>query len=138
MLMIYGLFPFELRTLPFQKMSETIQYRYPSNNRFGERPATQFAGIGESKITLSGVLYPEITGGRVSLELYKRQADLGIAWPLINGSGMLLGFYVNESIQTDREEFFSDGAPRKIEFTFTLKKVDPPDWIPGASILKLL
>lgn len=138
MLMIYGLFPFELRTIPFQKMSETTQYRYPSNNRFGERPATQFAGIGESKITLSGVLYPEITGGRVSLELYKRQADFGIAWPLINGSGMLLGFYVNESIHTDREEFFSDGTPRKIEFTFTLKKVDPPDLIPGANILKLL
>lgn len=138
MLMIYGMFVFELKTIPFQKMSETINYRYPSNNRFGERPATQFVGVGEEKITLSGVLYPEVTGGRVSLELYKRQADFGIAWPLINGSGILLGFYVNESIQTDREEFFNDGTPRKIEFTFSLKKVDPPKVIPGADILKLL
>lgn len=132
------MFVFELKTIPFQKMSETINYRYPSNNRFGERPATQFVGVGEEKITLSGVLYPEVTGGRVSLELYRRQADLGISWPLINGSGILLGFYVNESIQTDREEFFNDGTPRKIEFTFSLKKVDPPDVIPGADILKLL
>lgn len=132
------MFVFELKTIPFQKISETINYRYPSNNRFGERPATQFVGIGEEKITLSGVLYPEVTGGRVSFELYRRQADLGIAWPLINGSGILLGFYVNESIQTDREEFFSDGSPRKIDFTFSLKKVDPPEVIPGADILKLL
>lgn len=138
MLMIYGMFVFELRTIPYQKLSETIHYRYPSSNRFGERPATQFVGIGEEKIVLSGVLYPEITGGRVSLELYKRQADLGIAWPLINGSGIFLGFYVNESIQTDKEEFFNDGAARKIEFTFSLKKVDPPAIIPGGDILKLI
>lgn len=138
MLMIYGMFVFELKTIPFQKMSESINYRYPANNRFGERPATQFVGIGEEKITLSGILYPEVTGGRVSLELYKRQADLGIAYPLINGSGILLGFYVNETIQTDKEEFFSDGAARKIEFTFSLKKVDPPEVIPCADIIKLL
>lgn len=136
--MIYGMFVFELKTIPFQKMSESINYRYPSNNRFDKRPATQFVGIGEEKITLSGVLYPEVTGGRVSLELYKRQADLGISYPLINGSGILLGFYVNESIQIDKEEFFSDGTARKIEFTFNIKKVDPPDWIPFADIIKIL
>lgn len=132
------MFAFELKSIPFQKISESIQYRHPANNRFGERPSVQFVGIGEEKITLSGVLYPEITGGRVSLELYRRQADLGIAYPLINGTGILLGFYINESIQTDKEEFFHDGAARKIEFTFSLKKVDPPDFIPGADILKLL
>lgn len=92
MLMIYGMFVFELKTIPFQKISETINYRYPSNNRFGERSATQFVGVGEEKITLSGVLYPEVTGGRVSLELYRRQVDLGIAWTFINGSGLLLDF----------------------------------------------
>ncbi|WP_392565131.1 phage tail protein [Utexia brackfieldae] len=138
MLMIYGMFAFELKSIPFQKMSESVQYRYPTNDRFAERPAVQFVGIGEEKITLSGVLYPELTGGRVSLELYRRQSDLGIAWPLINGSGILLGFYINESIQTDKEEFFFDGAARKIEFTFSLRKVDPPAVIPGADILKLL
>lgn len=138
MLMIYGLFVFELRTLPFQKMSESISYRFPSNNRFGKRPAVQFAGVDEEKITLSGILYPEVTGGRVSLELYKRQADFGLGLPLINGSGVPLGFYVNESIQTEREEFFSDGTPRKIEFTFTLRKVDIPDFLPGAKLLQLL
>ncbi len=37
-------------------------------------------------LTLSGVLMPEITGGRLSLLALEQMAEQGKAWPLIEGS----------------------------------------------------
>lgn len=138
MMMIYGVFVFELKTVPFQTLSEEVSYRYPTNQRFGERPAVQFAGLGEEKITLSGTLYPEITGGRLSLELFKRQCEFGYGLPLISGNGAVWGFYIVESFKVDREEFFKDGTAKKMSFTFALKKVDPPENISFSNLLKLI
>jgi len=132
------MFVFELKTLPVQSISESVEYRFAKNQRFLERSSLQFTGVEQESITLTGILYPEITGGRVSLELFRRQADLGVALPLINGSGLLLGFYVTESIQSEKSELFADGAPRKITFTFSLKKTDPPPFLPQQKLLKML
>ncbi len=41
-------------------------------------------------LTLSGVLMPEITGGRLSLLALEQMAEQGKAWPLIEGSGTIL------------------------------------------------
>lgn len=49
----------------------------PSNSRVGARPSYQFVGVGEEVMTLSGVLMPEITGGRISLELLEKMGDTG-------------------------------------------------------------
>jgi len=130
MLMIYGLFVFELKTISYQSFDE-------SNARFNSRDALQFTGIESETISLNGTLYPEITGGRISLELFRRQADLGAGLPLINGSGLLLGFYVVETLQSTKSEFFKDGAARKIEFTVSLKKTDPPQILTTGKFSKL-
>lgn len=63
MLMVLGLFVFERFTLPHQSMQYSKDYRWASNDRVGNPPAYQFLGE-ETSRTLSGVLYPEITGGR--------------------------------------------------------------------------
>ncbi len=124
MMMIYGMLPFMRQTLPYGELQQTIDYRWPGNNRFGLRPAAQFIGPGDEKITLSGELRPEITGGAVSLTTIRLLADQGMAWPLIGGSGMIYGMYVIESITNAHSEFFPNGAASKIMFTLNLKRVD--------------
>lgn len=138
MMMCYGLFVFSLKTIPFQQMESSKTWRYPSQSRVNQRPARQFIGIGDDKETFTGVLYPEITGGRVSIELLERMAGLGTSWPLINGSGILLGWYIINSVKTTKTEFFRDGAARKIEFSIEFEKTDPPSYLPAADIIGLL
>lgn len=123
-MMALGLFVFTLDTLPYQQLQQRIGWRLASNSRVGKRPSHQFLGPDDDCITLSGVLLPELTGGDTALSLLKLMADQGKAWPLIEGSGMIYGFYAVESMDTTRTDFFSDGKARRIEFTLSLKRTD--------------
>ncbi|MCZ3385073.1 phage tail protein [Kosakonia sp. SOY2] len=124
MMLALGLFVFMRQTLPFQNMQRDAEYRWPSNARVGKRDAFQFLGVGEEKITLGGELYPELTGGHLSLTALRLMAEDGKAWPLLSGSGMIYGMFVINSISDTGTEFFFDGSPRKISFTLTLTRVD--------------
>ncbi|MBI5917804.1 MAG: phage tail protein [Nitrosomonadales bacterium] len=139
MMMALGLFVFGLDTAPYQQFQRQTSWRHPSNSRVGLRPASQFAGPGDDTITLSGTLYPEITGGRVSLAALRYMGETGKAWPLLEGTGWFFGMYVIEEISETASYFFADGAARKIEFSLKLKRVDDdvPDII-GAITSELM
>ncbi|QOV63477.1 MULTISPECIES: phage tail protein [Kosakonia] len=124
MMLALGFFVFMRQTLPFQNMQRDAEYRWPSNNRVGKRDAFQFLGVGEEKITLSGELFPELTGGHLTLTALRLMAEEGRAWPLLAGTGLIYGMYVINSISETGTEFFADGSPRKITFTMTLTRVD--------------
>lgn len=140
-LMAYGLFVFCLDTLPYQQLQRQVSWRHPSSSRVGSRPAAQFVGRGDEIITLSGVLYPEITGGVISLAALEAMADEGKAWPLIEGTGFYYGLFVAEELATTKTEFFPDGAARKIDFSLKLKRTDDDPSLLGTvgkGLLKLL
>lgn len=124
MMMALGLFVFATATLPYQQLQRTTSWRHPSNSRLGLRPARQFVGPGDDSITLSGTLYPELTGGRVSLAMVRAMAETGRAWPLIEGSGAFYGLWVIESVDETGSVFFADGSARKIDFSLKLARVD--------------
>ncbi|GAA0504541.1 hypothetical protein GCM10009414_12880 [Tatumella terrea] len=73
---------------------------------------------------MSGVLLPEVTGGRLSLLALEKMAEPGKAWPLIEGSGTIYDMFVIGSRSQTKTEFFACGMPRRTEFTLTLKRVD--------------
>ncbi|WP_249440448.1 phage tail protein, partial [Escherichia coli] len=56
--------------------------------------AYQFLGVGEENMTLAGVLYPELTGGKLTMTTLRLMAEEGRAWPLLDGTGMIYGMYV--------------------------------------------
>ena len=124
MMMALGLFVFGLYTVPYQQLQRQSNWRHPSVSRIGKRPARQFTGPGDDTFTLSGVLYPALTGGKISLAALRAMADEGLAWPLIEGTGIFYGLYVIEEISETDSTFFPDGAPRKIEFSMKLTRVD--------------
>lgn len=124
MMMALGLFVFMRSTLPYQEFQRQTDWRHPTNSRVGARPASQFVGVGDDKITLGGVLLPEIAGSRLSLDLLRLMADAGEAWPLIEGTGRIHGLFVVENLSETGTVFFSDGAPRRIEFSLGLRRVD--------------
>lgn len=124
MMMVLGLYVFMLRTVPYQELQYQRSWRHAANSRVNRRPSTQFLGPDNDSLTLSGVLLPEVTGGRLSLLALEQMAELGKAWPLIEGSGTIYGMFVIESLSQTKTEFFASGMPRRIEFTITLKRVD--------------
>ncbi|MBS9436781.1 phage tail protein [Photorhabdus noenieputensis] len=124
MMAALGLFVFMLKTTPYQSMQYNQSWRHAFNSRIGVRPAWQFLGPDNDTMTLSGSLYPEITGGRLSLTVLQVMADSGKAWSFIDGSGTVYGMFVIQSIDQTKTEFMSNGSARKIDFTLTLKRVD--------------
>ncbi|CFQ52581.1 phage protein U [Yersinia frederiksenii] len=124
MMLALGMFIFMRQTLPYQNFQRNAEYRWPSNSRVGQRDAFQFLGIGEEKITLGGVLYPELTGGKMTMTTLRLMAEEGRAWPLLDGSGTIYGMYVINNVSETDSVFFADGTPRKIDFTLTLTRVD--------------
>lgn len=138
MMMALGLYVFGLYTVPYQQLQRQMSWRHPANSRVGRRPSRQFLGPGDDIITLSGVLYPELTGGKVSLAALKTMADEGKAWPLIEGTGIFYGLYVIEELSQTDAVFFPDGSPRKIEFSLKLTRVDDEPDLLGQVTGKLL
>ncbi|WGL95300.1 phage tail protein [Arsenophonus nasoniae] len=119
-----GLFVFQLKTTPYQTMQVNKRWRYGVNSRVGTRPSCQFIGPDNDDITLSGSLYPELTGGKISLIVLEMMAESGKAWSFLDGDGNIYGMFVIEEISQDKSYFFANGAARKIDFTLKLKRAD--------------
>lgn len=125
MMLALGFFIFKRQTLPYQTLNRTSGFNWQSNSRVGNRAAFQYLGPGAETIEIGGELYPELTGGQLSLFAVRKMAELGSAWPLINGSGEILGMYVITSVTENGTLFYNDGTPRKINFSLKLTQVDP-------------
>lgn len=52
MMLALGMFVFERRTLPYQSMQHSKDYRWASNDRVGKPPAYQFLGEGRTRSSL--------------------------------------------------------------------------------------
>ncbi len=114
MMLALGMFVFMRQTLPHQTMQRESDYRWPSNSRIGKRDAYQFLGVGEENMTLAGVLYPELTGGKLTMTTLRLMAEEGRAWPLLDGTGMIYGMYVISKVSETGSIFFADGTPGKL------------------------
>lgn len=128
MMMALGFFVFMLKTIPFQQLDENRKWRFASNNRMGKRPSLQFLGPDSDTIVLTGVLMPSVTGGRLSLVALELMANSGKGWPLIRGDGTIYGMFVISEITKKETSLHTNGAPRKIDFTITLTRMDESLW----------
>lgn len=124
MMMTLGMFVFSLPTASYQSLQRQMDWTHAEQKRVGARPTYQYVGAGADTITLTGTLYPEITGGRVTLDLLRVMAEEGKGWPLIEGTGRIYGFWAITALQETDTVFFPDGSPRKIEFTLNLVRID--------------
>jgi uncharacterized protein len=133
MMMVLGMFVFELSSAPYQTLEQSKSWRHASQTRIGIGPANQFLGPDAETITLSGVLYEELNAGEVSLLELEDMADTGEEYFLIEGTGWIYGEYVIESIKATRSLFYKNGSARKIEFNLSLKRItaDPLETIMG-------
>ena len=124
MLAALGQFVFALDNLAFEDMRRTTEWRHPSNSRVSARPARQYVGPGEDKLTLSGLQAPEHFGDRKAVDKLREMGDTGAAFALVNGAGEIFGAWVIESVEENGTIFTIDGVARRVEFTLNLARVD--------------
>lgn len=123
-MMVFGMFVFMLRTTPYQQLRHSQEWRHVKNERVNQSASWQYIGAGDDTVMLEGVLYPEITGGNLSLSALETIGFAGRPWPLIEGDGRIYGMYVLTRLERGKSEFDQYGNPRKIEFTLSLSRVD--------------
>ena len=123
-LMALGMFLFELGTLAYDELQRKTDWQHARSARIGARDATQFVGVGDETISLSGSTYAEIADGRVSLDDLRSMADDGEALPLVDGRGTVYGTFVITAIDERHAFLMADGRARRIDFGIDLLRVD--------------
>lgn len=119
-----GFFVFHTATIPYQGIDRSQSWRHPHKSIVGsDSPPSQYTGKEPDIITIQAELRPEVTGGDLSIGFLRSMADGGQPWPLILGTGRLLGSYVITDIQDKQSQLMYDGKARAISFSMTLKKV---------------
>lgn len=121
--LIWGFVLFRANSLIYNELNKKSNYRHVQNERIGRRSANQYVGIGDEIITIPGKLAPIVTGGRNELQLLKFQADMGLPLPLIEGNGVVHGFFVLTELEENSRYHLANGSPRIIDYTVTLKRV---------------
>ena len=121
--MALDMFVFEIGTLPYQQLQQSWEWRYAQSERFADRPASQFLGVGAETVTLSGALYPgEGIGKYSSLSTIREMADAGEAYTMTSGAGEVLGDYFIRKLDLNQDLFFVDGVARRSDFTLALER----------------
>lgn len=132
-----GFFVFQTGSIPYQSRRQTQTWHHPHNPVIGgSLPPSQYTGREPDTLSIRAELRPEITGGDRSLNLIRQMAASGQAFPLILGSGSVLGSFVILSIQSEHQQLMHDGQARAISLTLELKKTsDQAIGIEGQALL---
>jgi phage protein U len=123
-LLSIGLFVFGVPRTTFDELERSSSWRWGESERYGARAASQFLGPGAETLTLNGVLVPEIAGHYSDIERLREMAATGEVWPVMLGTGRLLGTYRIDAIDDRWRNLIGGGLPRTIEFSVDLTRVD--------------
>lgn len=121
-MMMLGRYMFGLSNAAYQNLTRTTQYRWPSEERIGRRPALQFVGTGSDVITLNGTIYPEFNGGLAQIDALREQAGTGEPLILVDGLGNNYQQWCVVRIKETARVMLENSAPRRIDFEIELSR----------------
>lgn len=120
-MMALGTFRFGVNSAAYQSFARSAAFRWEKIDRAGRAPAMQFMGPDADEITLEGVIYPHFKGGLRQVEMMRMTARLGQPMMLVDGLGWVWERWVVTGVEERKSVFMADGAPRKIEFSLSLR-----------------
>jgi len=121
-LMSFGMFVFGLDTAAYQSLRRSREWRHATSERHGVRDAAQYIGPGQDTIELAGLLVPELGARYSSLQTLAAMADTGNNYPLMDGTGRILGHYRIVRMDEDHLTVMAGGIPRHVDFAIQLQR----------------
>lgn len=121
-MMQLGSYQFGINTAAYQELRRVSEYRWSPQERFGQNDALQFTGKNTETITLTGVIFPQFKGGRGQMNSMRSVADRGQPLLMVDGLGGIHGRWVIERVEESQAVFAKAGAPKRQQFTMTLRK----------------
>lgn len=125
MLFALGMFVFDSQTMLPDRIERDRAWRHARDDRFLAPAASQYVGPGDDKVTISGVLVPELAGSASAIETLAEMANEGEAYQLMDGTGTLLGCYTIERVANGGSNLLDTGQARKIDFVLEVMRVAP-------------
>ena len=120
-----GSFQFSVSSAAYAKLVLTASYPWVSVDRLENTPQHQAMGKESRSISLDGVVYPAYRGaGTRQIETLRSNAAKMEPQVLVAGDGRMLGKWVVKKIGETGSDFFSDGTPRKQEFSLEMERFD--------------
>lgn len=123
-LLSLGMFVFGMDRLNYQELERRTDWKFGKTPRYGARDAAQFLGPGAQTITLNGLLVPEIAGTYGEIDRLLEMGDSGEFYPLILGTGTLLGEFRIVALDDRWRNLIGGGLPRQIDFAVDLERDD--------------
>lgn len=114
---------FSLKAAAYSTIERRARYRWAEVERIGAHAALQYMGPGEETLSLPGVILPELTGpaGLGAMKRLREEAAKGEPLLLIDGTGVVHGYWCITEVSETGSVFFPDGTPRRIEFSVELR-----------------
>jgi phage protein U len=112
---------FNLSTAGFDTLRRQTSYNVASQDRLTRRTALQAVSKGGESITVSGAIFTRKSGGGQ----LNRLRDIGYSMTplnLITGYGDALGRWYLTRIEEEQSGLFTDGMPRKQQFTLEFQR----------------
>lgn len=119
-LLSIGMFIFATDGLSYQELERRVSWSWAASPRFGARDALQFTGPGEDKITLNGVLVPEVAGKYSDIETLREMGDSGEVQEVVLGDGTVLGQFVILNADHREQNIIRGGRARRYDFAVDL------------------
>ena len=113
----FGWYTFEVFSTPIASGQKTGQQRTARSDPALGEPHYQMLGPGAETITLSGTVAPGVNGETAELEQLNVLRRAGNNYPLINGSGDVLGRYFIDSVTLNETDYWPNGEPKEMNFT---------------------
>jgi phage protein U len=123
-MMALGDYRFGIATAAPEEIEVNSNWRWEDIDRIGTRPALQFIGVGKEVVRLPGILYPAFRGGLGQIDAMKAEANKGEPLLLVDGTGVVWGWFAISDVRQTRQVLFSNGQPRRIEFEICLYRCE--------------
>ncbi|MBC7952247.1 MAG: phage tail protein [Rhodospirillaceae bacterium] len=114
-----GEFGFGVDSASFNRIQTTTKAKWAAVDRMGRNPARQFVGWDQTK-SISGVVYPYWRGGRSQIPKMRDMVKAGDPLLLVDGTGLVHGFWCLESLQDGEQHFTPTGVALKWDFSLEL------------------
>jgi len=104
-----------------QTLQRSTSYNWPTQQRYRQKPTSQFVGEGDDVITLTGVIFPEFRGGLHEVDKFRAMAATGKPHLLVTGHGAILGYWLIENVEEEQSLFALAGSFRKQTYTMRIR-----------------